>query len=96
MDNSYARNILQEFRKYSYRKDEPNAKLYNRFINKRMMFKICHTIQNYCQNVFSLFKRQNKSSGKTIFDFSGFSNDFTNDSVDDFELISMFIIERQR
>ncbi|MGY4798134.1 helicase-related protein [Lysinibacillus fusiformis] len=97
MDNSYARNILQEFRKYSYRKDEPNAKLYNRFYKQTNDVQdMSHYSKLLSKCIQSIQKTEQKAAEKTIFDFSGFSNDFTNDSVDDFELISMFIIEKAK
>lgn len=97
MDSSYARNILQEFRKFSYRKDAPNQTLYNRFYRKTNDAQDMSRYSELLSKcIKSIQKTEQKAAELTVFDFSGFSNDFTNDTDDDFELISMFIIEKAK
>lgn len=97
MDSSYARNILQQFRQLSYHKEEPNERLYKRFYkqtsNAQDMSKYSELISKCIQ---SIQKTEQKAAEQSIFDFSGFSDNFTNDTMDDFELISMFIVEKAK
>lgn len=97
MDSSYARNILQEFRQLSYHKEEPNEKLYKRFYKQtndaQDMSKYSELLSKCIQ---SIQKTEQKAAEQSIFDFSGFSDNFTNDTMDDFELISMFIVEKAK
>jgi len=97
MDSSYARNILQQFRQLSYRKEEPNEKLYKRFYKQtndaQDMSKYSVLLSKCIQ---SIQKTEKKAAEQSIFDFSGFSDNFTNDTMDDFELISMFIVEKAK
>ncbi|MFJ7941549.1 helicase-related protein [Peribacillus sp. NPDC096622] len=94
MGSSHARDILREFRKMSYQKDEPVESFYQLFYKRTNRVKdMSHYSKLLSACIQSIQKTESKAAEQTIFDFGGFNNNFATEDTDDFELISLLVIE---
>ena len=91
--NTNARDILKEYRKLCYQKNEPIEKLFKKFYKKTNQVQdMSHYSNLLSACIKAIQKSESKSAELSIFDFGGFSNEFANEDTDDFELISLLVI----
>lgn len=92
--NKNAREALKEFRRLCYEKRVPIAELFNKF-NKET--RNAENISKYSsllnKAIQAIQGEEDKNAQISIFDFSGYNNEFANTSSDDFELISFLVVE---
>lgn len=92
--NANAREALKEFRKIAYGKSEPYNELFKKF-NKAT--KNAEDMSFYSSLLSKAIKAiqgdEDKKAQSSIFDFSGYNNEFANSSSDDFELVSFLVVE---
>jgi superfamily II DNA or RNA helicase len=92
--NKNAREALKEFRRLCYDKNIPIAELFNKFNketrNAENMSKYSSLLNKAIQAIQG---EEDKNAQISIFDFSGYNNEFANTSSDDFELISFLVVE---
>ncbi|WP_281885864.1 helicase-related protein [Paenibacillus sp. YYML68] len=92
--NANAREALKEFRRLAYDKSAPIADLFNKF-NKET--RNAENMSKYSTLLNKAIKaiqgEEDKNAQISIFDFSGYNNEFANSSSDDFELISFLVVE---
>ena len=89
-----AREALAEFRRLSYGKSEPDKVLVRHFKDKtddaEDMTKYSRMIT---KAITAITGAERKRAEESIFDFTGYNDDFSQTVEDDFELISFLIIE---
>lgn len=89
-----AREALAEFRRISYGKSNPDEDLIRQFNakthNAEDMSKYSKLITKAIAGITGAEKKRAEES---IFDFTGYNDDFSNTGEDDFELISFLIVE---
>lgn len=92
--NINARETLKEFRKLTYGKEDPISELIKKF-NKTT--KNAEDMKIYSlllsKAIQAIQGEEDKQSQASIFDFSGYNNEFANSSQDDFELISFLVVD---
>ena len=92
--NVQAREVLKDFRKLCYRKDEPNKELLEIFFKKTKNVKDMSMYSELLSTAIeSIQGNEEKNAVQSIFDFGGFNNEFANENADDFELISFLVVE---
>lgn len=94
LGNTQAREVLKEYRKLCYRKDAPIDELIKLFYNEtnytKNMAKYSELLSTAVKSIKGI---EEVKAIQSIFDFGGFSNDFANESEDDFELISFLVVK---
>lgn len=94
MGSSGARDIVKEFRKMSYKKEKPVESLYKLFYKRTKKIQdMTHYSKLLSACIKSIQQSESKIAEQSIFDFGGFNNEFAADESDDFELVSMLVIE---
>ncbi|MEJ8554170.1 helicase-related protein [Tepidibacter sp. Z1-5] len=88
------RNVLKEFRKVCYKKEEPQLDIFTEFFeetnNAKDMSEYSMLLN---KSIDSIQGQEEEKAEQTIFDFGGFNNSFANESADDFELISFLVVK---
>ncbi|MBO5432198.1 DEAD/DEAH box helicase family protein [Methanocorpusculum sp.] len=89
-----ARETLAEFRRISYGKREPDKKLFKEF---NVRTKDASDMSKYSRlitkAISSITGSERKRAEESIFDFTGFTDDFANAGNEDFELILFLVVE---
>ncbi|UUX92976.1 helicase-related protein [Methanoplanus endosymbiosus] len=89
-----AREALAEFRRISYGKSEPDDVLIRNFNKKTHNAEDMTRYSKLITKAISgITGAERKRAEESIFDFSGFSDEFSDSGEDDFELISFLIVE---
>ena len=92
--NGQAREVLKQFRKLSYGKEQPTLELFKKFFERTDNAKDMTFYSDLLNMAIKSIKGEEKSKAtQLMFDFGGFNNAFANETVDDFELVSFLIIE---
>ena len=92
--NTLAREALKIFRKLCYKKEHPVEALFNEFFVRTKKVKDMSFYTKLLNTAIKSIKGQEEEKAvQTIFDFGGFNNNFANETVDDFELISFLVVE---
>jgi SNF2 family DNA or RNA helicase len=92
--NASARETLKEFRKIACGKSRPDPTLFkkfNRCTNNTRNMSFYSKLLN--KAIEAIQGHEDQKAQQSIFDFSGYQNDFANTSSDDFELISFLVVE---
>ncbi|MCK9314391.1 MAG: SWF/SNF helicase family protein, partial [Methanocorpusculum sp.] len=89
-----AREALSEFRRLSYGKEVPDTWLFQQFNAKtRNASDMTKYSKLITKAISAITGAERKRSEESIFDFTGFKDDFAYAAEDDFELISFLIVE---
>lgn len=89
-----AREALSEFRRLSYGKEVPDTWLFQQFNAKtRNASDMTKYSKLITKAISAITGAERKRSEESIFDFTGFRDDFAHAAEDDFELISFLIVE---
>jgi len=89
-----AREALAEFRRISYGKSEPDVALFKAFNAKTHdATDMSRYSKLITKAISAITGAERKRADESIFDFTGFSNEFSNSGEDDFELISFLVVE---
>lgn len=92
--NKNARDVVKIFRKLCYGKAQIEQELFEKFFERTKKTKDMSFYSNLLNKAVNSIKgEEEQNSMKTMFDFGGFSNDFANETLDDFELISFLVVE---
>ncbi|WP_461207600.1 helicase-related protein [Clostridium sp. DL1XJH146] len=93
-ESNATRNVLKEFRKLCYKKENPQMEIFKKF------FKETNNVIDMSEYSLLLNKaidsiqgQEEKNSEQTVFDFGGFNNVFADESAEDFELISFLVVK---
>lgn len=88
------RNVLKEFRKICYKKEEPQLDIFTEFFEETNNVKDMSDYSRLLnKSIDSIQGQEEEKAEQTIFDFGGFNNSFANESADDFELISFLVVK---
>lgn len=88
------RNVLKEFRKICYKKEEPQLDIFTEFFEETNNVKDMSDYSRLLnKSIDSIQGQEEEKAEQTIFDFGGFNNSFENESADDFELISFLVVK---
>lgn len=91
--STQARELLKRFRGLCYKKDKVNDTLVKSFLKETKNTKDMSRYSSLLNKVIdSIQKVEEDNAGFTLFDFSGFKNEFADKSSDDFELVSFIIV----
>lgn len=92
--NNQAREVLKLFRKLCYNKKEPMHELIKEFLSKT---KNAEDMSKYSElinlAINSIKGEEEENAMMCVFDFGGFTDNFSDTSSDDFELISFLVVE---
>ena len=91
--NSQAREVVKLFRQLCYEKNEVQEKVLKEFFEET---KNASEMGFYSEllnmAVNSIKGEEEEKAVQTVFDFSGFNNNFKDDTADDFELVSFLVV----
>ncbi|MGL5124151.1 MAG: helicase-related protein [Fusobacteriaceae bacterium] len=91
--NSQAREVVKLFRKLCYGKKNPILNLLQDFFEKTKNANDMVFYSKLLNKAISSIKGEEEEKAvETVFDFGGFSNNFLEESDDDFELISFLVV----
>ena len=89
-----AREALAEFRRISYGKSEPDTNLVRRFnVTTNDAEDMSRYSKLITKAISAITGAEKKRAEESIFDFTGFRDEFADTVQDDFELISFLIVE---
>lgn len=92
--NGQAREVLKEFRKLCYGKSKIDNESFLKFFERTKDTENMSFYSNLLNKAILCIKdKEEEKAVQTIFDFTGFSNDFANETVEDFELVSFLVVE---
>lgn len=88
-----ARETLALFRKISYGKSEPDRNLFKEFnVRTKNASDMSRYSKLITKAISSITGAERKRAEESIFDFTGFSDDFANAGEEDFELVSFLVV----
>ena len=91
--NSQAREVIKLFRQLCYEKNEVQEKVLKEFFkNTKNATEMGFYSELLNTAVNSIKGEEEEKAVQTVFDFSGFNNNFKNDTTDDFELVSFLVV----
>lgn len=94
--STQARELLKRFRGLCYRMNKVNEPLVKEFLKETKNTKDMSRYSKLLNKVIdSIQKVEEDNAGFTLFDFSGFKNDFADKNSDDFELVSFIIVRKE-
>lgn len=92
--NGQAREVVKQYRKLCYKKEEPIKELFQKFMERTKDAKEMSFYSELLNRAIKSIKGEEESKAvQTVFDFGGFNNAFANETTDDFELISFLVTE---
>lgn len=92
--NASARETLKEFRKIACGNLRPDPTLFKKFNRRTNNTRNMSFYSNLLNKAIEAIQgHEDQKAQQSIFDFSGYQNDFANTSSDDFELISFLVVE---
>lgn len=92
--SSHSREVLKIFRKICYKKEISDKRLFDKFLTKTKKTKDMSMYSELLTKAIENIQgNEEKEAEQTIFDFGGFNNQFENESIDDFELVSFLVVE---
>ena len=91
--NSQAREVIKLFRQLCYEKNGIQEKVLKEFFkNTKNATEMGFYSELLNTAVNSIKGEEEEKAVQTVFDFSGFNNNFKNDTTDDFELVSFLVV----
>ena len=91
--NSQAREVIKLFRQLCYEKNEVQEKVLKEFFkNTKNATEMGFYSELLNTAVNSIKGEEEEKAVQTVFDFSGFNNNFKDDTTDDFELVSFLVV----
>lgn len=92
--NGQAREVVKQFRKLCYGKEQPVRELFQKFFERTKDAKEMSFYSELLNKAIKSIKGEEESKAvQNVFDFSGFNNAFANETADDFELVSFLVTE---
>jgi ERCC4-related helicase len=92
--NANAREALKEFRRLAYGKSDTNRELIDNFNKATTNAEDMSYYSSLLSKAIKAIQgEEDKNAQVSVFDFSGYNNEFANSSTDDFELISFLVID---
>lgn len=92
--NGQAREVVKQFRRLCYGKEQPLMELFEKFFVKTNNVENMEFYSNLLNKAIQSIKGEEESkAAQMMFDFGGFQNSFANETTDDFELVSFLVVE---
>lgn len=92
--NGQAREVVKQFRKLCYKKKQPVMELFREFFVRTNNAKDMQFYSDLLNKAIKSIKGEEESKAtQLMFDFGGFNNAFSEETADDFELISFLVVE---
>lgn len=92
--NGQAREVVKQFRKLCYGKNEPFMELFGKFFERTKNITDMSFYSGLLNKAIKSIKGEEESKAvQMMFDFGGFNNAFAEETADDFELISFLVVE---
>ena len=92
--NGQAREVVKQFRKLCYKKKQPVMELFREFFVRTNNAKDMQFYSDLLNKAIKSIKGEEESKAtQLMFDFGGFNNAFAEETADDFELISILVVE---
>lgn len=92
--NASAREALKEMRRLCYGKSNPDMNLFKKFNEQT---KNAEDMSFYSslltKSIKTIQGEEDEKAQTSIFDFSGYNNEFANSDIDDFELVSFLVLD---
>ena len=91
--NSQAREVVKLFRQLCYEKNEVQEKVLKEFFEETKNASEMGFYSELLNTAVNSIKGEEEEKAvQTVFDFSGFNNNFKDDTADDFELVSFLVV----
>ena len=92
--NGQAREVVKQFRRLCYGKEQPLMELFEKFFVKTNNVENMEFYSNLLNKAIQSIKGEEESkAAQMMFDFGGFQSSFANETTDDFELVSFLVVE---
>lgn len=81
-------------RKLCYGKSNPDTSLFKKFNKKTKNTEDMSVYSSLLsKSIKAIQREEDEKAQASIFDFSGFNNEFANSDIDDFELVSFLVLD---
>jgi len=92
--NTSAREALKEMRRLCYGKSNSDTNLFKKFNKQTKNAKDMSFYSSLLsRSIKSIQGEEDKKAQTSIFDFTGYNNEFANSDMDDFELVSFLVVD---
>ena len=93
-NNTQVRDLLKQFRNLCYQKNTIDENIFKEFYKETNNIKDMSFYSNLLtKSIQSIQGKEVEQAKQTIFDFTGYDNAFSNETTEDFELISFLVIK---